>query len=136
MLLAVDAAGAVVSRASTVYTHVPQSTDPPYVVVLGGDEVPWAVTLADDTSPADYGDSGGRQCDVLVRCVTTYRGTEQVDAIASRVIEVLTDGDTWAGTAMTGFLLAEFVRNVAFSPTDLSGVFWFERTVTVRVTLS
>lgn len=118
------------------YTHVPQSTDPPYVVVLGGDELPWAVTLADPTSPEDFGDSGGRQCDVWVQCVSTYRGTEQVDGIASRVMEVLTDGGTWSGTPMLGFQLAEFVRNSAFPPTDLNGVLWFQRTVVVRVSLT
>lgn len=113
------------------YTHVPQGTDTPYTMVIGGDEAPWAVTLAF----GDDGDSGGRQVDVIVQCVSTYRGSAQVDGIASRVMEVLTDASAWA--AVDGFQLAEFVRNTAQPPIDLNsdGTLWFVRLVTVRVTL-
>lgn len=123
-----------------VYTHVPQSTEAPYAQVLGGDEIPWAPTLVEYGigSPlgTDGGDSGGRQVDVVVQCVSTYRGTKEVDNIASRVMEVLTDDATWS--AVVGFQLAEFVRNAFQPPVDLNadGVLWFVRLVTVRVTLA
>jgi hypothetical protein len=123
-----------------VYTHVKQGTPTPYTLVMGGDEIPWVVTLECSSfgSPAttDGGDSGGRQVDVLVQCVSTYQGSAEVDGVASRVMEVLTDSATWA--AVTAFQLAEFVRNTAQPPVDLNadGVLWFVRVVTVRVSLS
>jgi hypothetical protein len=138
--LKADSALIALLGSAKVNTHVPQGTDPPYVQVLGGDEIPWVATLACSsfTSPAesDGGDSGGRQVDVLVQCVSTYRGTVQVDGIASRVLEVLTDVDTWP--AVTGWQLTEFVRNGFQPPVDLNadGVLWFVRIVTVRVSLT
>ena len=115
-----------------VYTHVPEKTATPYAMVMGGDEIPWAETMAFGD---DFGDSGGRQVDVIVQCVSTYRGSSQVDDIASRVMEVLTDADTWSG--FTGFQAALFVRNASQPPIDLNadGVLWFVRLVTVRVTV-
>lgn len=119
------------------YTHVPQNTDPPYVAVLGGDEGPWAVTFTAfaDVTVSDSGDSGGRTCDVLAQCVSTYRGTDQVDSVASQVMAVLTDAATWSG--VSGFQMADFVRNSALPPSDLfgDGKLWFQRQVVVRVTL-
>lgn len=121
------------------YTHVPQGTDPPYVMVRGGDEVPWVVsfTMDSDFSPveSDGGDNGARQVDVMVDCVTTARGTAQVDSIADRVMELLTDQSVWSG--VEGFQLAEFIRNAAQLPLDLNndGVIWYVRTVTVRASL-
>jgi hypothetical protein len=116
-----------------VYTHIPQGTNPPYAMVMGGDEVPWAVTF---DFGGDDGDSGGRQVDVTVQCVSTYRGSLQVDAMASRVMELLTDATTWV--AVAGFQLAEFLRNIAQPPIDLNGdgVLWFIRLVTIRVSLA
>jgi hypothetical protein len=74
--------------------------------------------------------------DVWAQCVSIYRGTQQVDAIASRVMEVLTEASNWRGiTALPDFQLAEFVRNTAQLPTDLNGVLWFQRLVVVRVSL-
>ncbi len=130
---------ALVGAATKVDTHIRQGTDTPYVMVLGGDEIPWAVTFEQTLgSPLDTdgGDSGGRQVDVIAQCVSTYRGTKEVDEIASRVLEVLTDDATWVG--VTGFRLAEFVRNAFQPPLDLNadGVLWFSRLVSVRVTLA
>ena len=122
-----------------VYTHVPQGTTYPYALVMGGDEVPWAdvFSATSDTSPdeMDGGDSGSRQVDVLVLCASKSRGSAQVDDIASRVMAVLTDVDTWSG--VTGFQLAQFIRNQGQPPIDLSndGDMYFVRTVTVRVFL-
>lgn len=123
-----------------VDTHIRQSTDPPYAMVLGGDEVPWVVSFMQTGigSPdgTDGGDSGGRQVDVIVQCVSTYRGTSQVDSVADRVLDVLTEDGTWA--LVTGFRLVEFVRNAFQPPVDLNadGVLWFVRLVTVRVSLA
>jgi len=119
------------------YTHVPQGTDPPYVVLIGGDEVPFGVTMLQDLGTFDdSGDSGGRQVDVWAQCVSTYRGSEQVDGIASQVMTTLTDATTWTTvTALADFQLAEFVRNTAQFPTDLNGVLWFQWVVVVRVSL-
>lgn len=115
-----------------VNTHVPQATEAPYVLVMGGTEIPWTETLEFD----DDGDSGGRQVDVLVQCVSTYQGSKEVDSIAGVVLEVLTDSSIWA--AVDGFHLAAFVGNVAQPPSDLNGngVLWFVRIVTVRVSLT
>ncbi len=130
---------ALVGAATKVDTHIRQGTDTPYVMLLGGDEIPWAVTFEQTLgSPLDTdgGDGGGRQVDVIAQCVSTYRGTKEVDEIASRVLEVLTDDATWA--QVTGFRLAEFVRNAFQPPIDLNadGTLWFVRLVTVRVTLA
>lgn len=130
----------LLGAATKVDTHIRQGTETPYTMVLGGDEVPWAVTFEQQSfaSPGatDGGDSGGRQVDVIVQCVSTYRGTSQVDSIADRVMEILTDIDTWAGVAR--WQLTEFVRNGFQPPIDLNadGVLWFVRLVTVRVTLA
>ena len=42
---AVAALEAIGARA---YTHVPKGTDPPYELVMGGDELPWAMGFACD----------------------------------------------------------------------------------------
>lgn len=122
---------------ATVYTHVEQGTDPPYVAVLGGDEQPWAITFQQvmDVTSDDDGDNGGRTVDVLCQCVSTYRGTKEVDSIADRVIEVLTSAATWSG--VVDFQLAELIRNTALIPTDLFvvGTLWFQRQVVIRVTV-
>jgi len=128
----------LIGPATKVDTHIRQGTDTPYTMVLGGDEIPWAPVLLQTLgSPLDTdgGDDGGRQVDVIVQCVSTYRGTKEVDQIADRVMTVLTDDGTWR--LVTGFQLSEFVRNQFQPPVDLNadGVLWFVRLVTVRVTL-
>ena len=72
----------------------------------------------------------------MVDCVSIGRGTAQVDSIADRVMEVLTDPDVWM--MVDGFHLCEFIRNAAQLPLDINndGVIWFVRTVVVRVSLS
>jgi len=129
---------ALVGAATKVDTHIRQGTDTPYAMVLGGDEIPWAPVLIQTLgSPLDTdgGDDGGRQVDIIVQCVSTYRGTKEVDQMADRVLTVLTDDDTWR--LVDGFQLSEFVRNAFQPPIDLNadGVLWFVRLVTVRVTL-
>ena len=130
---------ALVGAATKVDTHIRQGTDTPYAMVLGGDEIPWAPVLIQTLgSPLDTdgGDDGGRQVDIIVQCVSTYRGTKEVDQMADRVLTVLTDDDTWR--LVDGFQLSEFVRNAFQPPIDLNadGVLWFVRLVTVRVTLA
>lgn len=135
--LRADASLSTLLGGAKVYTHVPQGADAPFVALLGGDEVPWGVTFTEfaDITVSNGGDNGGRACDVLAQCVSAYRGTEQVDGLASQVLEVLTAPGTWSG--ITGFQLADFVRNSALPPTDLfgTGVLYFLRTVVVRVTV-
>lgn len=117
--------GASWLNGAKVYTHVPMDTDPPYVVVLGGDELPWAESF--DAS----GDDAARQVDVNVRAVSAYRGTKQVDGLANLIMTRLTTASTWSG--VTGFSACLFVRNAAPTITEINGALWFERLVTVRV---
>ena len=125
------------------FTHVPKGTDPPYELVMGGDELPWAMGFACEdfvgSPPAlgsDGGDSGGRTVDVIVACVSTYRGSADVDDMASDAMATLTLVNTWAG--VLGFQAVDFVRNTAAPPQDVAGdgVMWFQRTVVVRVTVA
>lgn len=125
--LKVDSALLALVGTDKVHTHIKQNTDPPYTLVMGGDELPWVQDFG--------GDSGGRQVDVLVQCVSTYRGTLQVDSIADRVMEVLLEDTPWTG--ISGYSAVEFVRNSFQPPVDLNsdGVLWFMRQVAVRVSL-
>ena len=109
-----------------VYTHAPQKTPAPYALVLGGDEVPWVVDFGED--------NGARQVEVLVQLTSTYKGQSEVNDLASRTIEVLTDEAVWP---LDGLRLVEFVKNSAQPPIDLmsDGVIWYVRFVTVRVSL-
>jgi hypothetical protein len=129
--LKVDSSLLALVGTDKVHTHLKQGTDPPYVLLMGGDELPWAVTFA----MGDSGDNGARQVDVVVQCASTYRGSMQVDSIASRVLEVLTDDAIWSG--VSGFQVSEFIRNAFQPPADINsdGVLWFQRFVTVRVSL-
>lgn len=126
----------IVGAGTKVATHIPQDTDPPYVLVMGGDEVPWAehMEATYDGSP-DSGDSAGRQVDVICQCTSTNRGSSQVDAMADRVMTVLLDDSIWNG--LSGFQRVQFVRNQGIPPSDPNndGTLWFIRLVTVRVTL-
>jgi len=130
--LKVDSSLIALVGTDKVHTHLKQGTDPPYVLIMGGDEVPWAVAFGDD--------NGGRQVDLVVQCASTYRGTMQVDSMASRIMDVLL-GDPFAPptfwNAIDGFANVEFVRNAFQPPVDLNndGVLWFQRFVTVRVSL-
>jgi len=123
--VAVDVLRAISPLAAKVYTHVPQGTDAPYTWVLGGEEIPWVVEFGDD--------NGARQVDLVVTVVSTYRGTAEVDQLASIVLDVLLDDASW--DALDGYEQVEFIRNTAQPPADLlaDGVLWFLRTVVVRV---
>jgi hypothetical protein len=142
-----DVVTAAVAALETIgaraYTHVPKGTDPPYELVMGGDELPFALGFACDelagSPPAlisDGGDSGGRTVDVIVSCVSTFRGSAEVDDMASTTLAALTLVETWAGVA--GFQAVDFLRNTASVPADVAGdgVMWFLRTVVVRVTVT
>ena len=109
------------------YTNVPATTQPPYNLVLGGDEAPWAVEFGDDV--------GGRTIDLSVECYTKYRGSTQVDGIASHVMDVLLDQGTW--NSVDGYQAVDFLRNAALPPQTLTddGEPWYVRRVTVRVTV-
>lgn len=126
---AVDALNAS-PAVGAAYTHVPQNTNPPYIHVLGGLEVPWAVSLE---CASDGGDNGSRQVEVCLYCVSTYKGTAQVDQLADDVMTRLTDPAQWSGVA--GFQLSEFVRNEKPQQVELNGEFWYLREVTMRVTV-
>ena len=132
----VDADLLSIVGANKIATHIPQDTDPPFVLVMGGDELPFAETMESlyDGSP-DSGDSAGRTVDVTCQCSSTYRGTAQVDAMADRVMTVLLDDSIWYG--LSGFQRVQFVRNQGIPPSDPNndGTLWFIRLVTVRVTL-
>ena len=131
------AVAALVADGATAYTHVPKGTDPPYELVMGGDELPFAQTFAcnDPVWGSDAGDSGGRQVDIVTTCFSTFRGSAEVDDMASRVMAVLMTPTIW--TDVAGFHAVDFVRNTATLPVDMygDGVMWFLRAVVVRVTV-
>jgi hypothetical protein len=116
-----------------VYTHIPQDTQAPYVLVVGGDETPWATAM----SMSDDGDNGGRSCDVTAFCYSAFRGSDQVDSMAHEVMEALlgsVSAPLTAWDAVSGYQVVAFVGNRMAPPTDLTdGRMWFQRTVTVRV---
>lgn len=117
--------GASLLNGSKVYTHVPENAVAPWLVVLGGQETPWAESQNDDDD---------RECQVDVVAVSKYRGTTQVDAIISRAIDVLTTHGTWTG--VTGYAGCAFVINRAPVPSEIGGEMWFERSATVTVYLN
>ena len=65
-----------------VYTNVPQDETHPYIEVLGGEEVPWAIAL-DRTQGID--------AELLVRMWSAHRGTGEVDGLAGAVLLALRD---------------------------------------------
>lgn len=83
-----------------VWVDVPQGTEPPYLWVLAGDEGPVL------RSPADR---ARRQVQLEVQAVSAYRGTSEVDALLSRVIEIL---DAWPALEVPGYTPSwSFVTN-------------------------
>lgn len=122
--LAADSTLTTLLGAAKVYTFVPDNTTAPYVWVVGGREVPWAVSFGTMDDP-------GREVEVLVDVISAYRGTNQVDTIVSRVVTVLMTASTWTG--VTGF------AGMAFGSIDrpvrevVNGVVYVWRTVTVKV---
>lgn len=71
-----------------VWVNVPQETTPPYLWVLAGDEVPEARSMSNRMR---------RMVDLEVTAVSAYRGTAEIDALLSRVIELLDPGPAVAG---------------------------------------
>ena len=76
-----------------VYTYVPETTQPPYVLVQGGREIPWAERF-DAT-----GDDGARDVQVTTVAVSRYRGTKEADDITARILTVLLTVATWSGVS-------------------------------------
>ena len=125
--LAADATLTTLLGSAKVYTFVPDNTTAPYVWVVGGREVPWGPTFGAASAT-------GREVEVLVDVVSAYRGTSQVDSLASQVITTLVAPGTWAG--VTGW------SHVAFSSIErpirevVNGVVYVWRTCIVRVTVN
>lgn len=108
---------------SKVYTHVPETTTAPYVVVTGGLEQAW--------SPAFGADDPGRQVDVTVLVVSGYRGTWEVDGLMAQVLTRLLTEASWSG--VSGFAAVQFVTNAAPTIEIVNGVVYYSRLGTVRV---
>lgn len=80
---------AALGGTAKVYVNVPDDTQAPYLWVLGGTETPMPETQARLRR---------RIVALLVSAVSAHRGTAQLDALLSRVIEVLE-----AQPAVTGY---------------------------------
>lgn len=76
-----------------VYVNVPDNTTAPYLWVLGGTETPMPETMAALRR---------RFVGISVAAISAHRGTSEVDALLSRVIEVLTP-EAGPGPAVTGY---------------------------------
>jgi Protein of unknown function (DUF3168) len=113
---------ALLGGAAKVYSHVPEDTAPPYVVLSGGAEEVWADALHDNT---------GRVCDIEALAVTAYRGTLEVDAIMAQVLTTLLTTSTYSG--VTGFTAVEFATNERPYTEQIEGRIWYSRRGRVRV---
>lgn len=80
---------AALGGTAKVYVNVPDDTQAPYLWVLGGTETPMPETQARLRR---------RIVALLVSAVSAHRGTAQLDALLSRVIEVIE-----AQPAVTGY---------------------------------
>lgn len=84
------------------WVNVPEQTKAPYLWVLGAEEVPIERSMKD---------ARRRAVAVEITAVSGYRGTTEIDALLSRVIEVLTP-EAEPGPAVTGYTARwEFVVN-------------------------
>lgn len=72
-----------------VWVNVPDGTVAPYLWVLGGEEIPIERTMG--------GHAHRRGVGLEVTAVSSHRGTAEVDALISRVIEVVLAGPAVAG---------------------------------------
>lgn len=115
---------AALGGTAKVYSHVPEDTVPPYVVVLGGQELPWVFASQDDT---------GRDVELEVVAVSAYRGTKEVDALINLALLVITDPATYG--SVSGFALVRFDRNSRPLMQMLEGRVWYERHATARLYL-
>lgn len=115
---------ALLGGTAKVYSAVPLNTSSPYVQVLGGDEVPWAAAASNyDT----------RDVAVDVDVWSAYRGTKEVDDVASQVVTRLLTASTWAG--VSGFAGVLFERAQRPEQQFIGDEVWYRRRVTVRVYL-
>jgi len=107
---------------SKVYTHVPQDTEAPYVLVMAGREAPVLETFDDDAS---------RSVEVMAMTVSTYRGTKEVDAVSDQCADTLTTHATYAGLA--GYTANRFVEAERPTVEDVDGTLFYQRRVIVAV---
>ncbi|MCL4848743.1 MAG: DUF3168 domain-containing protein [Acidobacteria bacterium] len=117
------AAPALVTRLGgpKVYTYVPEEAVAPWIAVLGGQERPW-----------EQFKTRGRQGDLLVTTVSTYRGTTEVDEITDLVMQALDD----QGLTLEGFEGArlDWMGNrEPPPPQEWGSQLWFTRTAVFRV---
>lgn len=106
--LAGDAALGAALGGAKVWVNVPDDTVAPYLWVLGGDEVPIERAMG--------GHAHRRAVAVEVTAVSAYRGTAEIDALLSRVIEVLA-----AGPAVTGHATAVWAFRANRKPVQAEG---------------
>jgi hypothetical protein len=123
-LVADSALATLLGGSAKVFTHIPEDTPVPYVLVLGGLELPWAESF----EPGD----DAREVEVDMLVVSAYRGTKEIDAITNRGLEVLTTHGSWSGN-VTGYAGCGFRRCERPAMSELTGRIYFERLSTVVV---
>lgn len=109
---------------SKVYSHVPEDVAPPYVIVLGGREAPWARETNDEST---------REVDVDADVWSNYRGTKEVDDLGHQVATTLLAHASWS--SLSGYAGVLFVESPRPIQELIEGVLWVRRRVTVRVYL-
>lgn len=114
---------------SKSYANVPEETQPPYVFLVGGAEVPWVESFSAS------GDDGGRQVDVIAEVWSKAFGTKEVDAISNLVLTRLTTESTWR-PSVTGYAGMHFVGTSPIQKYQVDGTMWVMRTTTVQLYLS
>lgn len=120
--LAADATLTGLLGTPKVYSRPPQGIAPPYVWVLSGEEVP----------NNEIGRTFGRRATLDLLVVSRYEGTEELDAIASRLMELL-DNERLELPGY-GFGRFEFVRLDRPVVEDLNNERLFERLCVFGVT--
>lgn len=120
--LSADATLTTLLGTSKVYTHVPQGTEAPYVLLMAGREAPILETFDDDAS---------RSVEIMAMVVSTYRGTKELDAIADQCTATLTAHATYAG--ISGYTANRFVEAERPTVEDVDGTLYYQRRVIVAV---
>jgi hypothetical protein len=126
-LVADSALATLLGGSAKVFTHIPEDTPVPYVLVLGGQEIPWVESF----EPGD----DAREVEVDMLVVSAYRGTKEIDAITNRGLEVLTTHASWneGSAAVVGYAGCGFRRCERPAMSELTGRIYFERLSTVVV---
>lgn len=121
-ILRADAAlASLLGGQARIYTRAPDGQAPPYVWALSGEEVP-------DNQLRTY----GKRATIDLLVVSRYEGTEELDAITSRVMELL---DNRQGVELPGYGTGRFewIRNDRPAVEDVNGEPYFERLCVVGV---